>query len=474
MTFPKGLLRLPKRAITSPELQAENREPFNKASVPAKVVGAEVEGTVSASPEAVIEDEKTLKRRSRSLPDLDLHFDHAITTVGAKNTGFTRRGSPAGLKAGPSSARKSFFIEPQDDATIMMRGGAAPWKRYIPDTKRESVYRPYIQTDLEPTTAEESPKSEDLEVMKARKLRNRNHYFYIPARENHNQSEEVSLSELEQAKKAQKLKNRISSGFMPDQTPLTEVIIAATDDTLILTETAETKREVDPPVSSHEAVTTACEQKTAPTTFDEILGTPANEVDELHRRSSESRTHSDSTSSVQMKLVEPAPATFQTLRRVRAAKVELRSLARPIQPGESANTDAASSSLLDAPIPTTLTTSRSSKLVVLTPTPTEHAQTKNEDIEISWDWPRFVDKDFEDPAVAHSKRFREKKAWEKKNTGPLLAFEKHGWSSGGKRGGDGDVEGEAKTEEKVDQKRWSWRDMGKKSVGELMDLFEGR
>ena len=363
----------------------------------------------------------------------DLHFDHDLN-VNESIAGFTRRGSPAGLKVCRSKRRDS-FVEPRDNTVI---SPPLPVQTYTPRNSDRSQYRAYTQ-----------------------------YKAYSPPKDVA-ESEEVS-------KKAQKLKIRISSGFMLDRTLFTEVINAATEEKLMIADCAETIQETESPISALSPsamalgpeirVTTPAEMGetskviylpyTVPTTFDEILKTPTNQVDEFDGRSSDSLSKSDDDSTV-VEIVEPTSVKYQTMQRV--DKVEVRSLARSIQPGESAP----STWLLDAPVPTTGLPIRSSSLVAPTESKTDH-----EEDDSSWNWARFVDKDFEDPAVAHSRRYREKKAWAKNNTGPLVAFERESWAA------DAEVVDEKKVE--VQQKkdnRFSWRLT--KSVDELLNVFEGR
>ena len=459
----RRMSKLPVSGTTqvSHELHFEDNEPFCKGSVPSKAVIAELEGN------ACSEEKKALKRSSHSMPDL--HFDFGFPANAIK-VGFTRTGSPVGLKAGPSETGKSLFVATSDHKALNMTI-PAPWKIYAPEVTRRSLYKAYIKAGLPGDLSHEV--SVSVQASKSQKLRNRNYTAYIQkAEELHELEEEASLSE--EALKAQKLKNRISSGFMPDQTPLTDVIRAATEANLISTDFTNTMQDVDSPISPLEPSATAWagkmvitpavhvsetldEAKIPPTTFDAILGTPANKVDALHLGSSEAESAPDREPALAVTIVDSEPVSYQTLRRVRAAKVEMRTLARPLPLGESANCG----SLLDAPVSSTLTSSRSSRL--LTPTMQKH-----DDDDPSWNWGRFVDKDYEDPAAEVSRRFRQRRVWAKNNTGPLVAFEGRGYGTNLEPQGDA-------TDKENSLKRWSWRQMAKgKSVVELLDLFEGR
>ncbi len=442
----------------SQELHFKNTKPSNKATIPHKAVVGELEGSV------FLKDEKALKRRSRSLPDL--HFDFGFP-VSETKTGFTPRDSRVSLKAGSWPIRKGFTLVANNEK-VVETSNLVPWKIYAPDSTRETTYKAYMQEGLNPYLSEEVTTS--VQASKPQKIKNRNYAAYIQIAEDHNFGDEVSTAS-KQALKAQKLKNRISSGFMPDQTPLTEVIKAATEGNFIYADLTDTIQDAESPISPIEPLpsASACETaispaipvsetfdktKTAPTTFDKHMGTAANEVDELHCRTSGIEPGSDPMPPLAVTIVEPTPVFYRTLRRVRAAKVEMRSLARPLQPGKSAN----SGSLLDTPVPTTTTTMRSSRLLSST-------MQKDDDSNPSWNWARFVDKDYEDPAIGHSRKFKEKKTWARNNTGPLVVFEPESW------GGEFENQGT----ETHSSKRWSWREMTKgKSVNELLNLFEGR
>jgi hypothetical protein len=134
-------------------------------------------------------------------------------------------------------------------------------------------------------------------------------------------------------------------------------------------------------------------------------------------------------------------ATSISVKRVKAAPVvEVRKLAGPVPPGESHQM---TGSLLDGPVPSAL----QSKQLSTTSTYSRR----------DWNWGRFVDHEYEDPAVAHSRHFREKKAWAKHNNGALIAFA-------------GDDEEKAK-----DDKRKSLMTFMKdQSVGDLLDFFESK
>ena len=265
--------------------------------------------------------------------------------------------------------------------------------------------------------------------------------------------ESVRCQELissEERVKAQKQKNRISNGFMLEQDGFTDMVAAVAGDKLMLTTDFEyDDTEPRSPVSTLEPPTAFAEQ---------TLNVPAAGVDELHGTASGHATCSDCTPSApKVSFGEGATAEYKTLRRVRVAKVELRYLARPIPQGESKPLLTTTGYLLDTPIPTNLSAALPSRL--LSP--------KHKEDESSWDWPRFTDREHADPAVEHSRRFREKKVWAKNNSGDLIDFWKEGTAT----------EKQEKEKEEVKKPRplsVRFSSATSTAFSELLDLWEKR
>jgi hypothetical protein len=227
--------------------------------------------------------------------------------------------------------------------------------------------------------------------------------------------EEASTSELEA--KAQKQQHRIPRRAVPNQTSSIEVIQNA--------------------ITAH-LVTPQTGVKTAD------AGSPVSPLDVTFKASHQQRFVPSSCTS-QRGDDGPAElahtATSRSVKRVKAAPViEVRKLAGPVPIDESRQTTA---SLLDGPISSVLQSKQLS--------------TTSKYSRCDWNWGRFVDDGYEDPAVAHSRHFREKKAWAKHNNGALIAFAS-------------DDEEKAK-----DDKRKSLMTFMKdKSVGDLLDFFESK
>lgn len=234
-----------------------------------------------------------------------------------------------------------------------------------------------------------------------------------------NTSEAASISKFEV--KAQKHgKKRISSGVLPDQTPFREVIQAAIREHLLSTDTK--------PLHSGNIVSPL-----------EIESPKIGAG--RHNRSPQSGPRSNVIA--ETKVDEIQIATAQSLRRVKAAPVEVRSLAGPVPLGELHITTT-TGSLLDGPVPSSLQSK-----------PLSNQTSSVDNTRRNWNWGRFIDTDYEDPAVAHSRHFREKKAWAKHNNGALIVF--------------------TEADEEKEEKRKSLMGLMKeKSIGELLDFFEGK